>query len=42
MAMSTQMVPKGVCSSKEVDYSPLSQPCANDFFKTGLFSHDTA
>mmetsp|Transcript_36563 Transcript_36563/g.93385 ORF Transcript_36563/g.93385 Transcript_36563/m.93385 type:complete len:90 (+) Transcript_36563:35-304(+) len=37
----TTMVPPGVCSSTEVNYSPMSQPCANDFFKTGLFAHDT-
>mmetsp|Transcript_1088 Transcript_1088/g.2517 ORF Transcript_1088/g.2517 Transcript_1088/m.2517 type:complete len:91 (+) Transcript_1088:83-355(+) len=38
----TAMVPPGVCSGAAVDYNPLSQPCASDFTKTGLYSKDTA
>ena len=32
--------PAGVCTGKGMDYSPLSQPCQNDFAKTGLYSKD--
>ena len=30
----------GVCADKTMDYSPLSQPCANDFAKGGMYSKD--
>jgi hypothetical protein len=31
----------GVCTDKSMDYSPLAQPCANDFAKSGMYSKDT-
>jgi hypothetical protein len=31
----------GVCADKTMDYSPLSQPCANDFAKGGMYSKDS-
>ena len=32
----------GVCADKQMDYSPMSQPCANDWAKTGLYSKDNS
>jgi len=31
----------GVCSDKTMDYSPMAQPCANDFAKSGMWAKDT-
>ena len=30
----------GVCTDQRMDYSPLAQPCANDFAKGGMYSKD--
>ena len=30
----------GVCTDKTMDYSPMSQPCANDWAKQGMYSKD--
>ena len=32
--------PAGVCTAHYMDYSPLAQPCANDFAKGGMYSKD--
>ncbi len=32
--------PAGVCTAHYMDYSPLAQPCANDFAKGGMYSQD--
>ncbi|EKX43122.1 hypothetical protein GUITHDRAFT_110851 [Guillardia theta CCMP2712] len=32
----------GICSSRIVDYSPLAQPCSNDFAKSGMYSRPNA
>jgi hypothetical protein len=40
LAAAPPAAPAGVCTGKGMDYSPLSQPCQNDFAKTGLYSKD--